>query len=75
MSPRKPGESLRWSETDITECVEAVPETDEYKTQYRYRFARGAFRGQLVIEPYSGDVYLDVWVDDAKLPFFHDSTP
>jgi hypothetical protein len=47
---------LQWDETDFIECLEVVPEVEEYKTSYVFAVLRNDLRMLLTVRPHESAI-------------------
>ncbi len=52
---------LVWKDADFAACLEVLPEVDEDRTSYTYRVEQRGLQLELVVYPYSSDVYISLF--------------
>ncbi|MCC2667569.1 MAG: hypothetical protein K0Q72_40, partial [Armatimonadetes bacterium] len=57
---------LEWEELDFLECLEVVPETEEYGTYFSYRIEKVAHTLLLTVRPYDSVVQLSLTVASSE---------
>jgi hypothetical protein len=61
---------LVWNVYEFIECLEVIPEVEEYETSHSFRIKKHNLRLELTIFQYAGDVYLDLYQEGLKEPIF-----
>lgn len=60
---------LEWDELEVISALEAIPEVDYHQTRYEFQVRTDDLLLNLVIEPYTGNIYLKLYGDGIHLPF------
>lgn len=61
---------LVWDETEILACLEAEPQVEPDGVSYQYTVRKDGMRMELLVYPFDGDVYLDLYRDGVEQPVF-----
>jgi hypothetical protein len=59
---------LQWNEADFLECLEVVPQIDEYESGYHYVVSKHGMRLELSVYPYDSDIYISIFQDNIERP-------
>ena len=61
---------LKWNQYEFIECLEVVPEVEEYETSHAFRVEKHGLRLELSVFQYAGDVYIDLYHEGHGVPVF-----
>ncbi len=59
---------LQWDDLDFLECLETVPEVEEYGISSSYNVIRGGHRLMVTVWPYESVVQLTLWSEQVESP-------
>ncbi len=61
---------LKWNQYKFIECLEVIPQVEEYETSHSFSVAKHGVRLNLTIFQYAGDVYIDLYQEGIKTAIF-----
>ncbi len=59
---------LRWDISDFIECLEVLPQTDEFETNHFFQVAKDGLKLEISVWLYESIVSIDLYRDGIELP-------